>query len=130
MLYPTKNDYRRKEAPLVGKGVSMDRGGGRIIVNRNLRSGTNKDSCQSCQCGTHSRGLGRRVAFFAPKDVELVGRGAGLRVADLLRLKFIFINLSADVAEPRYCLTALRAGLTGEKIFSIESEPPARLGWC
>lgn len=68
----------------------------------------------SCQCGLHSRGLGRHVVFFAffdffaPKDVQLVGRGAGLRVADLSRLKFIFINLSADLAESGYRLTALR----------------------
>lgn len=76
--------------------MSVDRSGGRIIYV--IRT-----------CG--SRGPGRRyAAFFAPKDVELVGHGARLRVADLSRLKFIFINLSADLAEPRYCVTALRAG--------------------
>lgn len=49
-----QNDYYRKEAPLVGGGVSIDGGGGRIIVHWNRRSGTKKDSCQSCQCGSHS----------------------------------------------------------------------------
>jgi hypothetical protein len=96
------NDYHRKEAAL-GKGVSIDESGGRVIVNR--RSGTN-----SCQCGSRLRGPSRHAAFFAPKDEQLVGHGAGLRVAELSRLEFIFINLSADLAEPSYCLTALRAG--------------------
>ena len=101
MLYPTKMDYRRKEAPRLGKGVSTDGTDERIIVNR--RSRTN--SCNSL------RGLGRHAAFYGitPKDVQLVGRGAGLRVADLSWLKFVFINLGADLAEPSYCLTALRA---------------------
>jgi hypothetical protein len=87
------------------KGVSIDGRDGKRIVNR--------------RCG--SRGPGRHAAFFAPKDVELVGHGARLRLADLSRLKFVFINLSADLAESSYRVTALWAG---ERYVSIESEPP------
>ena len=94
-----QNDYSIIEVPL-GEGVLIDGSDGKIIVNR--RSRTN-----SCQCGSGSRGPG---AFIAPKDIQLVGHGAGLRVADLSRLKFIFINLSADLAESGYRLTALWAG--------------------
>jgi hypothetical protein len=88
----------------------IDESGGRIIVNR--RSGT-EILCHS-YCGSRSRGPGRLAGFFTKKDVQLVGHGAGLRVADRSRLKFIFVNLSADIAEPSYRLTARRAG---EKIF-------------
>lgn len=91
MLYPTKRlSYTgRKEVAEVAEDL--------LYVEGNL-----------CQCG--SRGPGRHAAFFAPEDVQLIGHGTGLRVADLSRLKFIFINLSADLTEPSYRLTVRRAG--------------------
>jgi hypothetical protein len=85
----------------------------------------------SCQCGSRSRVPGclspSHPAFLAPKDEELVGHGAGLRVAEPSRLEYIIIDLSADIAEPSYRLTvrAARRAQAGENI--IQSTRSLRL---